>query len=43
MQGVEGTLVRKQSTLRFVLTLTLINQHAAVEVDADTLESVLTN
>lgn len=43
MQGVEGTLVRKQSSLRFVLTLTLINQHAAVEVDADTLESVLPN
>ncbi len=43
MQGVEGTLVRKQSSLRFVLTLSLINQHAAVEVDADTLESVRTN
>ncbi len=43
MQGVEGTLVRKQSSLRFVLTLSLINQHAAVEVDADTLESVLPN
>ena len=41
MQGVEGTLVRKHSSLRFVLTLNLINQHAAVEVDADALESVL--
>jgi transcription antitermination factor NusG len=41
MQGVEGTLVRKHSSLRFVLTLSLINQHAAVEVDADALESVL--
>ncbi len=40
MQGLEGTLVRKPSSLRFVLTLSLINQHAAVEVDADTLESV---
>lgn len=41
MQGVEGILVRKSSSLRFVLTLNLINQHAAVEVDADALESVL--
>lgn len=41
MQGIEGTLVRKSSNLRFVLTLNLINQHAAVEVDADALESVL--
>ena len=43
MQGVEGTLVRKHSSLRFVLTLSLINQHAAVEVDADQLESLLPN
>lgn len=40
MQGLVGTLVRKNSSLRFVLTLDLINQHAAVEVDADTLECV---
>jgi len=40
MQGVEGILVRKCSSMRFVLTLNLINQHAAVEVDADALESV---
>lgn len=38
MQGLVGTLVRRSSSLRFVLTLDLINQHAAVEVDADTLE-----
>ncbi|MFZ0304501.1 MAG: hypothetical protein WAL75_17550 [Terracidiphilus sp.] len=38
MQGIEGTLVRKKSSLRFVLTLELINQHVAVEVDADELE-----
>jgi transcription antitermination factor NusG len=38
MQGVEGTLVRKGGDFRFVLTLSLINQHAAVEVDADALE-----
>lgn len=41
MQGVEGILVRKNSSLRFVLSLALINQHAAVEVDADALESIL--
>jgi transcription antitermination factor NusG len=40
MQGVEGILVRKNTSLRFVLTIGLINQHAAVEVDADALESV---
>jgi len=38
MQGVCGTLVRKGSGLRFVLTLALINQHAAVEVNAEDLE-----
>ena len=41
MRGVEGTLVRKNNNLRFVLTLNLINQHAAVEVDADALETIL--
>lgn len=40
MQGLEGTLVRKSNSLRFVLTLNLINQHAAVEVDADALEAL---
>lgn len=38
MQGVCGTLVRKGGGLRFVLTLELINQHAAVQVDAEDLE-----
>ena len=38
MQGIEGVLVRKSCSLRFVLTLNLINQHAAVEIDADALE-----
>lgn len=42
MQGVEGILVRKNSSLRFVLTINLINRHAAVEVDADALETILT-
>ena len=40
MQGLEGTLVRRNSNLRFVLSLDLINQHASVEVDAETLESI---
>ncbi|MFZ0745648.1 MAG: UpxY family transcription antiterminator [Terracidiphilus sp.] len=41
MQGIEGTLVRRSNSLRFVLTLNMINQHAAVEVDADALECAL--
>jgi len=41
MQGVQGTLVRKSSSMRFVLTLELINQHAAIQVDAEDLESVV--
>lgn len=40
MQGLEGKLLRKQDSLRFVLSLELINQHAAVEVDAADLESL---
>jgi transcription antitermination factor NusG len=40
MQGISGVLVQKRNNLRFVLTLELINQHAAVEVDADELEVV---
>ena len=40
MQGVEGTLVRKSDSLRFVLSLHLINQHAALQVDAGDLEPV---
>ena len=38
MQGVCGTLVRKSGGMRFVLTLKLINQHAAVQIDAEDLE-----
>ena len=38
MQGVEGTLVEKRSSLRFVLTVAMINQHASVEVQADEIE-----
>lgn len=40
MQGVEGTLVRKNDSMRFVLTLKLINQHAAIQVDGKDLEPV---
>jgi len=40
MQGVEGILVRKSNQLRFVLSVNLINQYAAVEVDADALSPV---
>ena len=41
MQGVQGTLVRRGSNMRFVLTLELINQHAAIQVDAEDLETIL--
>jgi hypothetical protein len=41
MQGVQGTLVRKGDSMRFVLTLELINQHAAIQVDAEDLEPIL--
>jgi hypothetical protein len=40
MSGVEGALVRKGDSMRFVLTLDLIKQHAAIQVDADSLEPV---
>ena len=38
MVGLEGVLIRKSQNLRFVLTVGLINQHAAVEIDASCLE-----
>lgn len=40
MQGLEGVLVRKNNNLRFVLTVDLINRHAAVEISAENLEPV---
>jgi len=40
MEGLEGTLVEKRNSLRFVLTVAMINQHAAVEMHADELEAV---
>jgi transcription antitermination factor NusG len=41
MQGLQGVLVRKKNSLRFVLTLELLNQSAAMEVGAEELEPVL--
>ncbi len=38
LQGVQGVLVRKRAGLRFVLAIDLINQQAAVEIDAEDLE-----
>jgi transcription antitermination factor NusG len=41
MQGVEGTLVRQSNSLRVVLTVHLINQHAAIEVEVNEIEPVI--
>lgn len=41
MQGVHGTLVRRGSDMRFVLALELINQYAAVQVNAEDLEPLV--
>jgi len=40
MEGVEGVLVRKGNGMKFVLSLKLINQHAAIEIRAEDLEPV---
>lgn len=40
MEGVEGVLVRKGNGLKFVMALKLINQYAAVEVEAGDLEQI---
>jgi hypothetical protein len=37
MKGVEGTLVRRTNGMRIVLSIALINQHAALEADAKLL------
>jgi transcription antitermination factor NusG len=39
MMGMEGVLIRKKNNFRVVLTLDLILQSVAVEVDADDLET----
>ena len=41
MQGIQGTLVRKGSSMRFVLTLQMINQNASIQVDAEDLEPIV--
>jgi len=41
MQGLQGTLVRKSNSMRFVLTIELINQHAAIHVEAEDLEPIV--
>jgi transcription antitermination factor NusG len=38
LQGLEGVLVKQKNSLRFVLSFNMIQQHAAVEVDAECLE-----
>ncbi|MBS1802809.1 MAG: UpxY family transcription antiterminator [Acidobacteria bacterium] len=40
MEGLEGTLVEKRNSFRFVLTVAMINQHAAIEVSPDDLELI---
>jgi transcription antitermination factor NusG len=40
MEGVEGVLVRKGNGLRFVMALKMINQYAAIEVEAEDLEAL---
>jgi transcription antitermination factor NusG len=40
MQGLEGTLVEKRNRHRFVLTVAMINQHAAIDLSSDELELV---
>lgn len=40
MEGVQGVLVRKGNGMRFVLALEMINQYAAIEVDAHDLEPI---
>ncbi|MGC1462834.1 MAG: UpxY family transcription antiterminator [Terracidiphilus sp.] len=40
MEGVQGVLVRKGNSMRFVLAIEMINQHAAIEVEAEDLEEI---
>lgn len=40
LQGMIGVLVRKKNDLRVVLTLDLIQQSVAVEIDADQIEAL---
>ena len=40
LRGIEGCLVRRSKDWRFVVKVQLINQHAAIEVDASSLEAL---
>jgi transcription antitermination factor NusG len=40
MQGVQGTLVQKRNSTKFVVTIEMINQNAAIEVAGDEIEAV---
>ncbi|UWZ86993.1 hypothetical protein MOP44_09265 [Occallatibacter riparius] len=40
MSGMEGILVRKKNDLRFVLSVSLIHQYVALEVNAEEIERV---
>jgi len=40
MEGVQGVLVRRGNGMRFVLALEMINQYAAIEIDAEDLEPI---
>jgi transcription antitermination factor NusG len=40
MRDVEGTLVRKNGKLRFILSVEMIERHVAIEIDAWSLEAV---
>jgi transcription antitermination factor NusG len=41
LQGIEGTLLRTNNGMRFVLSLRLINQHALVEIDPEDIEAIV--
>jgi transcription antitermination factor NusG len=43
LEGMEGVLLRKKGLLRVVLSLDLIMQSVAVEVDADNVEPVVSS
>jgi transcription antitermination factor NusG len=43
LEGLEGVLIRKKNLFRLVLSVELLAQSAAVEVDAATVESVSQN
>jgi transcription antitermination factor NusG len=38
MRGVQGILLRRKNTLRLIISVQLINQHASIEVDASIIE-----